>query len=113
MPATGQAWTTLSQAQASGKFQNVIRQQYPKEPHIYTIQTQTVLGIGQRCFLIRTPKGNILWDCLAYIDDDTVKAVSERLSCLVQGLGLDNCRSTLWVEWMPSPSHIRTSGRPT
>ncbi|OQE94902.1 hypothetical protein PENNAL_c0003G10465 [Penicillium nalgiovense] len=76
VPATGQAWTTLGQAQTSGKFRNIIRQQYPNEPHIYTIQTQSILGIGQRCFLIRTPKGNILWDCLSYIDDATVKEIN-------------------------------------
>lgn len=76
VPATGQAWTTLAQAQRSGQFKNIIRQQYPNEPHIYTIRTQSTLGIGQRCFLIRTPKGNILWDCLAYIDDATVAEVS-------------------------------------
>ncbi|KAI1748990.1 hypothetical protein F4782DRAFT_550341 [Xylaria castorea] len=76
VPAISQAWTTLVQAQTSGKFKNTIRQQYPDEPHIYTIQTQSILGIGQRCFLIRTPKWNILWGCLAYIDDATVKEVA-------------------------------------
>lgn len=76
VPATGQVWTTLAQAKRSGKFRNIIRQQYPTEPHIYTIQTQPILGIGQRCFLIKTPKGNILWDCLAYIDDATVEEIN-------------------------------------
>src|SRR3982074_3231289 len=29
-------------------------------------------GIGQRAILARTPAGNVLWDCLALIDDATV-----------------------------------------
>ena len=32
-------------------------------------------GIGQRAILIRTGEGNILWDCIAYLDSDTVEKV--------------------------------------
>lgn len=43
---------------------------------IYTIVTQPKLGTGQNAFLIRTPQGNILWDLVAYIDDETVDKVN-------------------------------------
>jgi hypothetical protein len=44
-----------------------------------TIETTPVFGIEQRAILARTPAGNILWDCLALIDEATVD--------LLNGLG--------------------------
>ena len=37
-----------------------------------TIETTPAFGIGQRAILARTPAGNVLWDCIALIDDATV-----------------------------------------
>ena len=34
-----------------------------------TIETTPAFGIGQRAILARTPAGNVLWECLALIDD--------------------------------------------
>lgn len=36
------------------------------------IETQPAFGIGQRALLVRTPHGNLLWDCVALLDDATV-----------------------------------------
>ena len=36
------------------------------------------LGIGQRALLVPTPKGNVLWDCVGYIDDEAVAAIRAR-----------------------------------
>ena len=44
-----------------------------------TIETTPAFGIGQRAILARTPAGNVLWECLALIDDATVD--------LLKGLG--------------------------
>src|SRR4029077_1174856 len=46
---------------------------------LMTIETTPGFGIGQRAILARTPTGNVLWDCIALIDDATVD--------LLQGLG--------------------------
>jgi len=46
---------------------------------VATIETAPAFGIGQRAILARTPTGNVLWDCIALIDDATVD--------LLQGLG--------------------------
>ena len=37
-----------------------------------TIETTPAFGIGQRAILAHTPAGNVLWDCIALIDDATV-----------------------------------------
>jgi len=44
-----------------------------------TIETTPEFGIKQRAILARTPAGNVLWECLALIDDVTID--------LLQGLG--------------------------
>ncbi len=34
-------------------------------------------AIGQRALLVRTPNGNVLWDCISLLDEDTVEAVQK------------------------------------
>src|SRR5690349_12095747 len=70
----GQQWTTVDQMRADGHH-NVLRE---LEPGLTAIQTQPSFAIGQYALLVETPTGNLLWDCLSYIDDATVQAVRER-----------------------------------
>jgi glyoxylase-like metal-dependent hydrolase (beta-lactamase superfamily II) len=42
------------------------------------MRTEPEFAISQRAHLIITPSGNVLWDCVSYIDEETVAAV-ERL----------------------------------
>lgn len=67
VPALGQSWTTLDWLGKthSNKFRRLV-------PGLITIETTPAFGIGQRAFLARTPAGNVLWECLALIDDATV-----------------------------------------
>jgi hypothetical protein len=68
----GQKWTTLDAIQSSHK--NIIKQE---EPGLYSINTEPKLGIGQRAFLLRTPEGNVLWDCVGLVDAPTIARVNE------------------------------------
>jgi hypothetical protein len=68
----GQQWTTLEQLRSSHK--NTIKQE---EAGLYSINTEPRFGIGQRAFLIQTAQGNVLWDCVALIDDATIARVKE------------------------------------
>ena len=74
VPASGQSWTTLKSLAAS-RF-NSYREH---EPGLIGIGTQPAFAIGQRALLIRTPDGNVLWDCISMLDDATVS--------LIKGLG--------------------------
>ena len=40
------------------------------------IHTVPKLGIGQRAFLCRSSNGNVLWDCITYLDEETVRQVN-------------------------------------
>jgi hypothetical protein len=66
----GQRWTTLD-ALARGHF-NCYRQY---ESGLIGIGTLPKFGIGQRALLLRAPSGNILWDCISFIDAATVEVV--------------------------------------
>jgi hypothetical protein len=68
----GQKWTTLEELRSTHK--NIIKQE---EAGLYSINTEPKFGIGQRAFLIQTDKGNILWDCVALVDDATIARVTE------------------------------------
>lgn len=70
----GQQWITLEQLRRTHR--NTL---YQEGEGIWGITTSPAFGIGQRALLVRTEKGNILWDCVSLIDADTV--------ALIQALG--------------------------
>jgi hypothetical protein len=70
VPLRGQTWTTLP-ALALTHF-NSYREH---EPGLIGIGTQPTFAIGQRALLIRTPAGNVLWDCISFVDAATVTLV--------------------------------------
>ena len=74
VPSSGQSWDTLEALRIarSNKFRRLAT-------GLTTIETTPPFGIGQRAILARTPACNVLWDCLALIDDTTVD--------LLKGLG--------------------------
>jgi hypothetical protein len=69
----GQRWTTLALMLADG-FRNELRE---LEPGLTGVGTTPGFAIGQRALLVRTPGGNLLWDCISLLDDDTVTALNE------------------------------------
>lgn len=68
----GQQWTTLTQLQQNHK--NEIKQ---LEPNLYGIGTTPNFAIGQRALLLQTPEGNVLWDCISLLDEETITAVNK------------------------------------
>ncbi len=108
VPPRGQGWTTL-EALAAGHM-NSFRQY---EPGIIGIGTQPTFAIGQRALLLCTPHGNVLWDCVALIDDATVT--------LIRGLGGLKAIAishphfyTTMVEWaaaFDAPVHLNAADR--
>jgi glyoxylase-like metal-dependent hydrolase (beta-lactamase superfamily II) len=74
VPKQGQQWIT-PQALAQGHF-NVFRK---VAPDLHGISTVPTFAIGQRAFLVITPAGNVLWDCLSFLDGATTE--------IIRGLG--------------------------
>ncbi len=70
VPASGQSWTSgdaLAEA-----HRNAWRRH---EPGLLSVQTVPAFAINQRAFLLRTPGGNVLWDCIALLDPATEELV--------------------------------------
>jgi glyoxylase-like metal-dependent hydrolase (beta-lactamase superfamily II) len=81
IPTSGQSFTTLSSLRSSGTYHNKW-QAFANDDRFYSLWTEPKFGIGQRAILIRTEKGNVLWDCVAYLDQETVDWVNS-----IGGLG--------------------------
>jgi glyoxylase-like metal-dependent hydrolase (beta-lactamase superfamily II) len=63
----GQQWTLMEDLKKD--HQNIIEE---VEPGLFQISTQPKFGIGQKAFLLQSPGGNILWDCLSLLDEATI-----------------------------------------
>jgi hypothetical protein len=72
VPDTGQSWTTLNDLQRTHR--NLIREE---EPNLFGICTEPQFAIGQRALLVRTPAGNVLWDCISLIDNPTISKIRD------------------------------------
>jgi glyoxylase-like metal-dependent hydrolase (beta-lactamase superfamily II) len=60
-----------------GNFKNTFCQD-AVEPRLWSIATEPQFAIGQRCFFIQTDGGNVLWDCITYLDQDTVDWINTK-----------------------------------
>jgi hypothetical protein len=68
--ATGQNWTTLDKLRLTNR--NSIKF---KEAGLIGVGVEPHFAIGQRALFLRTPKANVLWDCLPLLDEAVVEAV--------------------------------------
>lgn len=68
----GQQWTTIAQMAADG-YRNLMRE---VEPGLWGIGTDPRFAIGQRALLVVTDQGNVLWDCISYLDQPTIDQVN-------------------------------------
>ncbi|KAI9009903.1 beta-lactamase-like protein [Gaertneriomyces semiglobifer] len=73
IPVDGQSFTTLSamrQHQDRIVFSQV-------EEGIYALTVEPKFAIGQRAYLIQTENGNVLWDCIPYLDEEAIQKITE------------------------------------
>lgn len=68
----GQSWTTLAEMREGKNYKNQIVQD---EVNLYSIKTTPEFAIGQTAYLIQTKGFNLLWDCITYLDDNTLQEV--------------------------------------
>jgi len=68
--SSGQQWTTLDRLRKSHK--NTLRSE---EPGLIALGIEPPFAIGQRAFFLRSPAGNVLWDCLPLLDPALAEAI--------------------------------------
>lgn len=78
VPPSGQQWTSL--AKMRGNYQNEWKRVGGSndEDRMWSIWTEPKFGIGQRAILVQSDVGNVLWDCITYLDDETVERIKEK-----------------------------------
>jgi len=67
IPATGQHWISYNELRKnrSIRFGNLL-------PDVYDLRITPAFGIAQKAHIICTPGGNLLWDCLPFVDEPTI-----------------------------------------
>ena len=58
----------------TGRYRTAITE---LEPDLFQVATEPSFAIGQRALLVRTARGNLLWDCLSFLDPTTRAAIRE------------------------------------
>lgn len=66
----GQQWTT--RAELVRDHRTVLREE---EPNLVGVGVEPSFAIGQRALLVRTPGGNVLWDCISILGDQARESI--------------------------------------
>lgn len=105
----GQQWTTLDEL--AHHHHNTIKQE---EPWLYSIHTEPHFAIGERAFLIQTPQGNVLWDCVALLDQATIHRVRDLGGIAAIAISHPHYYTSM-VEWSQefdnAPIHLHSADR--
>jgi hypothetical protein len=104
----GQRWTTLAQLRAGHRAD--IREE---DPELTGIGCMPAFGIGQRALLVQTPAGNILWDCIALLDDEIAQAVRERGGVAAIAVSHPHFYTSMvqWSRAFDAPIHLHGADR--
>jgi glyoxylase-like metal-dependent hydrolase (beta-lactamase superfamily II) len=70
VPRSGQGWTT--QEKLAVDHFNAFRK---IASELFGLWTVPRFAIGQRAFLAITPSGNVLWDCISFLDSATIEII--------------------------------------
>ena len=68
----GQEWTNLEAIQKLHKNSFI-----EEEPNLIGIGSEPRFAIGQRGLLVQSAEGNVLWDCISLLDEETIKQVND------------------------------------
>ncbi|MDA0164018.1 hypothetical protein OM076_27345 [Solirubrobacter ginsenosidimutans] len=92
VPVEGQQWTSLEALRTGHK--NAIRD----EGALVGIGTEPRFAIGQRALLVPHSDGNVLWDCVSLLDDETEREIDSRGGLHAIAISHPHYYSTM-VEW--------------
>ena len=70
----GQEWTTIEKMREGALFQNQIIEE---ERGLYSITTAPSFAIGQTAYIVQRDGYHLLWDCISYLDDETINRIQE------------------------------------
>jgi hypothetical protein len=108
VPASGQSWMTCTALRDAHR--NAWRSH---EPGLLSLQTVPAFAINQRAFLLRTPVGNVLWDCIALLDPATEELVRGRGGLSAIAISHPHYYATMqdWAAAFGAPVHLHAADR--
>lgn len=108
VPVSGQEW--ISPQSLHANHSNKWRQ---LSPTLLTLETVPAFAIGQRAFLLMTPAGNILWDCIANLDDATRTLITGLGGIKAIAISHPHYYSTMqdWAEAFNAPIYLHAADK--
>ena len=73
VPEKGQSWTNLQEL--SDNHSVIIKKLHD---NLYELKMAPAFAIGQRALLVITATGNVLWDCIALINEPTIEFIKSK-----------------------------------
>jgi len=109
VPETGQAWTTRESL--SNNYSVFIRK---LNQNLFELKVSPSFAIGQRAFLILSPAGNILWDCIPLLNDATIDFIKVKGGLKAIAFSHPHYYSTMnnWAEVFDCPIYIHKKDEP-
>jgi glyoxylase-like metal-dependent hydrolase (beta-lactamase superfamily II) len=104
----GQRWTTLDTLRQGHGAD--IREE---EPGLLGIGSEPSFAIGQRALLVQAPEGNVLWDCIALLDDEIVSRMREAGGIAAIAISHPHYYSSMleWAEAFDAPVYLHAADR--
>ncbi|THA58050.1 MBL fold metallo-hydrolase [Streptomyces sp. A1136] len=105
----GQQWTSVAALRADG-HQGRFEEQ---GPDVLGIGSTPEFAIGQRALLLRTASGNVLWDCVPYLDEAMIREVRELGGITAIAISHPHFYSTMvdWAHAFDAPVYLHEADR--
>ena len=105
----GQQWTSL---EALSNGYSVLFKKIQEQ--LYDLRMIPSFAIGQRAFLILTPEGNILWDCIPLINEPVAEFIRSKGGLKAIVFSHPHYYSTMnqWAEAFDCPVYIHEADEP-
>lgn len=109
VPETGQIWTTHESL--FNNYSVLIRK---TNQNLFELKVSPSFAIGQRAFLIISPAGNILWDCIPLLSDSTIDFIKAKGGLKAIAFSHPHYYSTMnnWAEVFDCPIYIHKNDEP-
>lgn len=108
VPASGQSWTDRAALARSHRNAWTCH-----EPGLFSLHTVPAFAINQRAFLLATPGGNVLWDCIALLDPATEALVAGLGGLAAIAISHPHYYTTMqdWSAAFAAPIHLHAADR--
>lgn len=108
IPMTGQQWTSYA-ALAESKTIRINQ----RSENLFDFKIMPVFGIGQKAYLITTAHGNLLWDCIPYLDETTISFINSKGS--LKGIAISHPHyyslMAIWAKTFNCPVYIHEADK--